>query len=257
MSLINGQIQTLQGAGIVCSVAAIVGGGIKWGSITIPKILSRRRQLLLGGFGVLLLFAGLGPSTPLLRAFWAFSVAIAPFALFIGFFVTVGIIANKREQNFRRAMQEHMGSPKDLVEDAQKAFWQKQYAWTLKYCTQALVTAREDTWECGSAFLLGAQVSLGKKKAAKQTQGRLIDAIRAAARNQNNQVECQQSLDRIAVHLTSIKMEVGRRSLFSSRTEIDLVLETINDERRTKSTDEPGTIGAGPIANDKARDGAT
>jgi len=49
---------TLLTAGIACFIAAIVGGGLKAFGIEIPVLNSRFRQLALGGFGIILTFAG-------------------------------------------------------------------------------------------------------------------------------------------------------------------------------------------------------
>jgi hypothetical protein len=49
---------TLLTTGIVCIIAAIVGGGLKAFAIEIPVLDSGRRQAMLGAFGVLLLAAG-------------------------------------------------------------------------------------------------------------------------------------------------------------------------------------------------------
>ena len=74
---------TLLVAGLVCVIAAIIGGGLEWVGIKIPGVASLKRQLLLGSFGIILIFAayasgsrafssrlaqlvsgGSGPSTP-------------------------------------------------------------------------------------------------------------------------------------------------------------------------------------------------
>src|SRR5689334_19310994 len=55
---------TLLSAGIVCVIAAIVGGGLKAFNIEIPALNSLRRQLMLGLLGlVLLVMAWRYPST--------------------------------------------------------------------------------------------------------------------------------------------------------------------------------------------------
>jgi hypothetical protein len=55
---------TLLSAGIVCVIAAIVGGGLKAFNIEIPALNSLRRQLMLGLLGlVLLVIAWRYPST--------------------------------------------------------------------------------------------------------------------------------------------------------------------------------------------------
>jgi hypothetical protein len=50
--------QTLVSAGIACIIAAIVGGGLKAFGIEIPALNSIKRQLLLAGFGGLLILGG-------------------------------------------------------------------------------------------------------------------------------------------------------------------------------------------------------
>ena len=45
-------------AGVACIIAAIVGGGVKLRDVEFPTVKSLWRQLMLGGFGVLLAFAG-------------------------------------------------------------------------------------------------------------------------------------------------------------------------------------------------------
>jgi hypothetical protein len=56
---------TLITLGIVCILAAIVGGGLKALGIELPKLDSKSRQWLLAGFGVVLLIvATLIPNPP-------------------------------------------------------------------------------------------------------------------------------------------------------------------------------------------------
>ena len=45
-------------AGVACIIAAIVGGGVKLRDVEFPTVKSVWRQLMLGGFGALLAFAG-------------------------------------------------------------------------------------------------------------------------------------------------------------------------------------------------------
>ena len=45
-------------AGVACIIAAIVGGGVKLRDVEFPTVQSVWRQLMLGGFGALLAFAG-------------------------------------------------------------------------------------------------------------------------------------------------------------------------------------------------------
>ena len=45
-------------AGVACIIAAIVGGGVKLRDVEFPTVKSLWRQLMLGGFGVLLALAG-------------------------------------------------------------------------------------------------------------------------------------------------------------------------------------------------------
>ena len=45
-------------AGVACIIAAIVGGGVKLRDVEFPTVQSVWRQVMLGGFGVLLAFAG-------------------------------------------------------------------------------------------------------------------------------------------------------------------------------------------------------
>jgi hypothetical protein len=133
---------------------------MKYGVLTIPKILSQRRQWLLGGFGVLLLLTASGVMGPILRAsLYVLLSALGPI-LFIGFLMAVGVTTYRKERNCQNALIEHLHSPKDLVEDAEKAFLKRNYQWTLKYCTQVVSIASGEAWENGQAFLLGSQVAL-------------------------------------------------------------------------------------------------
>ena len=45
--------------GAACVIAAIVGGGVKFQSMEVGSIQSLRRQILLGGFGLIILLVGL------------------------------------------------------------------------------------------------------------------------------------------------------------------------------------------------------
>lgn len=45
-------------AGVACIIAAIVGGGVKLRDVEFPTVQSLWRQLMLGGFGLLLSLAG-------------------------------------------------------------------------------------------------------------------------------------------------------------------------------------------------------
>ena len=45
-------------AGVACIIAAIVGGGVKLRDVEFPTVQSVWRQVMLGGFGALLAFAG-------------------------------------------------------------------------------------------------------------------------------------------------------------------------------------------------------
>jgi hypothetical protein len=77
MTVASVQLQSLQGIGVACVIAAIVGGGMKYGVLTIPKILSQRRQWLLGGFGVLLLLTASGVTRPILSVLFS---ALGPYS---------------------------------------------------------------------------------------------------------------------------------------------------------------------------------
>ncbi len=51
--------ETITYIGIVCIIAAIVGGGLKTFDIEFPIINNLKRQLILGGFGVILFLLAL------------------------------------------------------------------------------------------------------------------------------------------------------------------------------------------------------
>jgi hypothetical protein len=55
---------TLLTTGLVCLIAAIIGGGLKAFGIELPLVNSIPRQILLGGLGLVLVFAGKISSTP-------------------------------------------------------------------------------------------------------------------------------------------------------------------------------------------------
>jgi hypothetical protein len=227
MTVASVQSQSLQGIGVACVIAAIVGGGMKYGILAIPKILSQRRQWLLGGFGVLLLLTASGVTRPILSVLFS---ALGPI-LFIGFLIAIGVTVNRQERNYQNALIEHLHSPKDLVEDAEKAFWKRKYEWTLKYCTQAVSIASGEAWENGQAYLLGSQVVLRKKKAARETRIRIIDAIRIGAETRTGHFSSSESLTNFCSRLTAIKMQIGRISLFSAQTEVDLVLDALDNSK--------------------------
>lgn len=231
MTLGSVQLQTLQDTGIVCVIAAIVGGGFKHGAWTIPKIISPRRQLLLGAFGAFLLLTSLKVLAPILAAIAAGGGPI----LFIGFFVALAIISNRRERSFQTALQEHMHSPTDLLDDAEKAFQQHRYDWSLKYCMQAVGEASGETWESACAFMLGAQVALGKKKAAKETRILIVETVQAGTHTGTGHFSSSESLRRFTAQINLIKTTIGRISLFSRPTELDCVLVSIDCVRRQRA----------------------
>jgi hypothetical protein len=91
MTVASVQVQSLQGIGIACIIAAIVGGGMKYGALTIPTILSQRRQWLLGGFGVLLLLTASGVLGLISRASLYALLSVSGPILFIGFWIAIGV----------------------------------------------------------------------------------------------------------------------------------------------------------------------
>jgi hypothetical protein len=55
---------TLLTVGLVCIIAAIIGGGLKAFGIEIPVFQSTKRQILLGALGLILLLMGYASSPP-------------------------------------------------------------------------------------------------------------------------------------------------------------------------------------------------
>ena len=55
---------TLLTTGLVCMIAAIIGGGLKAFGIEVPAFQSTRRQVVLGLFGLVLFSVGFSPSPP-------------------------------------------------------------------------------------------------------------------------------------------------------------------------------------------------
>ena len=54
---------TLLGTGIVCIIAAIVGGGLKAFGLEVPLVNSRKRQYLLGAFGIVIVVISISSIT--------------------------------------------------------------------------------------------------------------------------------------------------------------------------------------------------
>jgi hypothetical protein len=218
----------LLNVGLVCVVAAIVGGGVSFKGLTIPKMLSVRRQQMLGAFGGLLILLALGFLAPVLHLIWNLIIPI----LVIGFFVIASIPQFRRERRYKELWKDHVHQPDHLLEDAEKAFWEKQYEWAIKFVCQAKAAARDDSWERGYAFLLGAQVGRGRKGAARTTRTEIVNSIEMARASRTGYLSSVESLRQLAANLTAASMEVGKGGQFltrSNRTEIQLVLEAVKE----------------------------
>ena len=230
MSVSSGQSEILLTAGIACVVAAIVGGGIKYKDFEIPTVLSPKRQLLLGGFGVLLMLTAVG------FVFGVLSTQGGAFLLLWAVLAVAGLVgAAVREQKYKETFIAHIDRPKELVEDAEAAFWKCNYRWTLKYISQAKASARDaDVWESGYAFLLGAQLGLRRKSDATITGTEIVNSVKRATHDRTGHFSSRESLRRLASNLTAIRTELAKDGMtkrFAApiRAEIDLVLETVND----------------------------
>jgi hypothetical protein len=230
MSVSIGQSQVLLTAGIVCVVAAIVGGGVTYKDFAIPKILSPKRQLLLGGFGALLILTAL---EFIFRVLSSLEGAI-PFVL--AALLLWGITrANAREKKYKEMFIAHRDRPKELVDDAERAFWEGSYKWTIKYASQAKAATRDDdTWESGYAFLLGASLALRYKDAARTTGTEIIDSVKKAANDKIGYFSSRESLRQLASNLAAVKTEItkdgiAKKFAVSLLPEIDRVLKVVND----------------------------
>jgi hypothetical protein len=236
MSISSSQAQILLSAGIACVVAAIVGGGITFKDFAIPKILSQKRQLLLGGFGALLILTAIGFISGVVANVnpgLAFTIVIVTL-MFYGL-----IESGERRQKYKKLFIAHLDSPEQLVEDARKAFWEgdnfnSKYRWTISYVSQARAAARNDGWESGWAFLLGAQLALRQRDAARATRIDIIDSVKKAANDNAGYFSSPENLRQLASNLVAIRMEIAKDGMAKSvvapiRAEIDLVFQAVND----------------------------
>jgi hypothetical protein len=203
--------------GLACVIAAISGGGISYKDISIPKILSRTRQWLLGALGVALIALGLRVDLgALFLVLWL--------ALMVGGLVQKG----QRDQKYEKSFREHLGEPLKLVEDARRAFWEQDYKWTVKFMSQAKEAARDDCWQSGYAFLLGAQLALREKDAAS-TRIEIMNCIVKASKAGTGYFSSGENLHELKTNLAAVRSSIIKAGMTKSftepvRAEIDLVM---------------------------------
>jgi hypothetical protein len=213
--------QLLLIAGIVLVAAAIAGGGVSWKDFSIPKVLSRQRQYLLGAFGAFLFLTGLGIFSADLGHDFIIVWAIA----IIGGFIAMEV----RNKKYEKLSKEHLGRPDKLIEDAKDAFWASDYKWTIRFALQAKGAARDESWQGGYAFLLGARLALRQKDAAS-TRIEIVNSIKKAAEDKTGYFSSMESLQQLVADLAAIKSKIARDNMAESyagpvRAEIDLVIQ--------------------------------
>jgi hypothetical protein len=203
--------------GLVCVIAAITGGGVSYKDFSIPKILSPARQWLLGVFGfALVVFASTA------------NISMA-FTVFVLLLMLNGLIeSGQRDQKYNKWFAEHLGQPQKLIEDAQQTFWEGDYKWTAKFMSQARDAARDDSWQSGYAFLLGAQLAL-RKKDAVNTRIEIINSIVKASENRAGYFSSRDNLLELKTNLAAVKSAIAGEDKAKSfaapiRTEIDLII---------------------------------
>jgi hypothetical protein len=218
----SSQSQVLLIAGIACLVAAIAGGGVSFKDFSIPKILSRQRQYLLGALGALLFLMALGIVSSNLER--DFSIVWA--VLFFGGFIAMGV----RDQKYRKLSQDHLDQPEKLIEDAKTAFWDNDYKWAIGFVIQARSAARDESWQSGYAFLLGAQLALRRKEDAIDTRTEILNSIKKAGEDGTGYFSNPENLQQLARNLAAIRLRIAADNMAEGyaapvRAEIDLVVQ--------------------------------
>jgi hypothetical protein len=207
--------------GLACLIAAIVGGGVSFDKITIPKILSPVRQVWLGLLGVALsTFALVGANVGvIILSVWFVALMLAL------------IQTGQKEAKYKKQFAEHFDQSQKLIDDAKQAFFEDDYKWTIKFISQAGEAARDDSWQSGYAFLLGAQLALRRNDAVR-TKIDIMDCIAKAAENRTGYFSSTDALHELRVNLGAVRSAIAgddKAGTVSSpiRTEIDSIVKAL------------------------------
>jgi hypothetical protein len=262
----NGNLQeTLIVLGAGCVIAAIAGGGIEiTDKIKFPRIISIKRQLLLGGFGVLLWLVYSGLLASVLRSVNPGSSNLFDVLTGVGFLLlwTAWVVANLvawtlQEQRFKSLLIESRNDTSVLLKAGETAFWKQSYDWAARFIEQARTAAPGDEWQSAYAILLGAQLALALKadtwgkpifghppaesprEIANNTRAELINAMQVAAREKTGYLSDPGHLRKLAGDLTAMRPQLAPKGMVERfrkpvLSEIDLVLTSIQQALKTE-----------------------
>jgi hypothetical protein len=189
--------KTLIGAGAACIMAAIVGGGLRAFGVEIPALSSIRRQLLLGVFGAALILIPLLPQETLPwlnrnRTVMTTSTTAPDAPASSGFDYTTQFQADRTDEL-------------RLSRDGEQAFGRGDYAWAIRFLTQAKQVQGSGVWQSNFPFLYGSQLALGKTSDAAATRAEMVDAIKIATRTGNGYLSLKTPLGFVLSSLGTVR----------------------------------------------------
>lgn len=227
---------TLQGLGIVCVIAAIVGGGLKAFGIEFAALRSLSRQVLLASFGFALIgasvFTGKDPTKPTTSR----SADVNPNSESRDQSSKAGTTPlAKSNGNAQRAsvgdseyvaqFESDKTNELQLARDGETAFARNDYDWAVKFLTQAKKVQTSGVWQSSYPFLYGAQLAGGNSSDAAKTRTEMLDAVQVAVNSGHSYLSHQTPIGFLLSNLGTVQRDLGNEH----RPDFDLLIDQITE----------------------------